>query len=87
MEAVTHNGTPYYPWYSLGTYLYGTVGERDPRRWGAWADRVGGGHLGIGWSPSDTGGQRRFTTADGAGIPVTEWIQRGGNGRGEHRRT
>ena len=35
----------------------GTVKELDPRRQGAQAGRFEGSQLGIGWSPSERGGQ------------------------------
>ena len=41
----------------LSNTTRGTAGERDPRRQGARAGRVRGGHPGIGRSPSETGGQ------------------------------
>ena len=41
----------------LSSTTSGTFGERDPRRQGAQAGRLGGGQPGIGWNPSGMGGQ------------------------------
>ena len=43
--------------------------ERFPRRLGARSGKVGGGQLDISWSPSEAGGQWRFTVNDGGRKP------------------